>query len=183
MITNHVPEKSELFGKEIHAIHYFPSDRDNDEKIIVAGNPIDINIFLLKTNEKEGTLMGMHTDTVTSLCMDGYFLFSGSDDTTIVMWNMTNFTQIGVLKGHTSSIQDMMMLKNGYLVSCAYDHKIYFWDYFKGEIIDQLTRKKEEFRCITYLDRIGILLAGTNAKSILTFNISHILERRPEGNF
>jgi len=29
---------------------------------------------------------------------------------------------------------------------------------------------------------LGILLAGTNGKSILTFNISHILESRPEAN-
>ena len=124
----------------------------------------------------------MHTDSITTLCMDGYFLFSGSDDMTIVMWNMTNYTQIGILKGHQSSIQDMMMLKNGFLVSCAYDHKIYFWDYFKGEVIETLTRKREEFWCISYLDRLGILLAGTNGKSILTFNISHILESRPEAN-
>jgi len=27
------------------------------------------------------------------------------------------------------------MLKNGFLVSCAYDHKILFWDYFKGEAV------------------------------------------------
>jgi len=178
-----VQDKSDLFGNEIHAIYYFAADRDNEEKIIVGGNPIDINIFSIKTSEKEGTLGGMHTDSVTTLCMDGYFLFSGSDDMTIVMWNMTNYTQIGVLKGHTSSIQDLMMLKNGFLASCAYDHKIHFWDYFKGEIIESLTRKKEEFRCITYLDRVGVLLAGTNGKSILTFNISHILDRRPEANF
>lgn len=76
-----------------------------------------------------------------------------------------------------------MMLKNGFLVSCAYDHKIFFWDYFKGEAVLQLGRKKEEFRCMTYLDRVGILLAGTNSKSITTFNISHILELWPEANF
>lgn len=75
-----------------------------------------------------------------------------------------------------------MMLKNGFLVSCAYDHKIHFWDYFKGEVIETLTRKKEEFWCISYLDWIGILLAGTNGKSILTFNIQHILENWPEAN-
>jgi len=81
----------------------------------------------------------MHTDSVTCLVMDGYFLFSGSDDQTIVMWNLTNFTQIGVLKGHTHSIQNLMMLRNGFLVSCSYDHKIHFWDYYKSEIVHTLT--------------------------------------------
>lgn len=109
---------------------YFQSDFENEEKIIVGGNAIDINIFLLKTGEKEATLTGMHTDSVTCFEIDGYFLFSGSDDMTIVMWNLNNNTQIGILKGHTHSIQSMMMLHNGYLVSCSYDHKIHFWDYY-----------------------------------------------------
>jgi WD40 repeat protein len=72
-----------------------------------------------------------------------------------------------------------MMLKNGFLVSCSYDRKIFFWDYFRGEIVHTLTRKKEEFKCMAYLEKQETLLVGTNGKSILTFDISKMLKDRP----
>ena len=123
----------------------------------------------------------MHTDSVTSFALDGYFLFSGSCDHTIVMWNLENYTHVGVLQGHKAPIQDLMMLKNGFLVSCAFDTKIIIWDY-TGRIIETLTWKRQEFRCIAYIEKIGKLFAGTNDKDILIFDISHVLELKPRAN-
>jgi WD40 repeat protein len=75
------------------------------------------------------------------------------------------------------------MSKNGYLISCAYDNKIHFWDYFQATIIQTMTRRKEEFKCIAYVEKNSILYAGTNGKSILTFDISFIMSQKPQANF
>lgn len=76
-----------------------------------------------------------------------------------------------------------MMLKNGFLVSCSYDHKIHFWDYYWAEITHTLTWRWEEFKCMAYIEKNSILYAGTNGKSILTFDISRLTSRKPEANF
>jgi len=94
----------------------------------------------------------MHTDSVTCMAIDGYFLFSGSDDNNIVIWNLQNYTHIGILKGHQFSIQDLTMLKAGFLASCAYDRKVLVWDYYSGEIVETFTRKKTEFRCLAPIE-------------------------------
>ena len=125
----------------------------------------------MKTQEQIATLKGMHSDSVTCMAMDGYFLFTGSDDRTIVMWNLQNFTHIGVLNEHKTSVQDLMMLKAGFLCSCSYDRKVLVWDYYKGEVVKTYTRKKTEFRCIAAVESKGKLLAGTNEKQIITFDI------------
>ena len=99
---------------------------------MVGGNFIDVAVWSMKDLECKNTLSDMHNDTVTCMTIDGYFLFTGSDDRSIVMWNLNNYTQVGVLNGHKRAIQDLLMLKNGYLVSCAFDYKVHVWDYNLG---------------------------------------------------
>lgn len=120
----------------------------------------------------------MHSDSVTCMTMEENFLFSGSDDTTIVMWNLITYQHVGVLKGHKSSIQDLLLFDNGLLFSCAYDKKIHVWRYHTEEIIETFERN-EEFRCLDCIKSYNLLLAGTNDKDILTFDVKHLLEAQP----
>lgn len=112
MIYNYVPNKSDILGNEIHCIFF----NEKQGHIFVGGNPIDINIWNLD-GEKIATLEGMHSDSITCMAMEENFLFSGSDDTTIVMWNLITYQHVGVLKGHKASIQDMLLFDNGLLFS------------------------------------------------------------------
>ena len=105
MIHNYVPNKSEILGNEVHCVFF---DEKNGN-IFVGGNPIDINIWSIKSGDKIATLEGMHTDSVTCMTMEENFLFSGSDDQTIVMWNLITFQHVGVLRGHKASIQDLLL--------------------------------------------------------------------------
>lgn len=66
------------------------------------------------------------------------------------------------------------MLETGLLVSCAYDKRILAWQYETRTVVEEFKRN-EEFRCLDYISSTKILLAGTNDKSILTFNIEHLL--------
>lgn len=174
IIYNYVPNKSDILGNEIHCLYF----DDKSGSIIIGGNPVDINIWSMQSGEKIAALEGMHSDSVTCMAMDENFLFSGSDDQTIVMWNLITYQHVGVLKGHKDSIQDMIIFDNGLLLSCSYDRKINVWRYHTEEVIEQFERK-EEFRCLDCIKSYKMLLAGSNDKDILTFDIKHLLDAEP----
>ena len=109
------------------------------------------------------------------MAIDQNFLFTGSDDTTIGIWELRNNYNVGFLSGHKESIQDVIVMKEaGFLLSCAYDKTIIVWKYEeKREIMRYL--RQEELRCMDYLSSMKMLFVGTNQKSILTVNIDEIL--------
>ena len=113
VVYNYVPNKSDILGNEIHCIFF----DERQGHIFIGGNPIDINIWSIQTGDKIASLEGMHSDSVTCMAMEENFLFSGSDDTTIVMWNLITYQHVGVLKGHKTSIQDLLLFDNGLLFS------------------------------------------------------------------
>lgn len=55
-------------------------------------------------------------------------LASGSDDTTVKIWNTTNGYLIETLYGHQEPVFGLDQLKNGYLCSGSYDLSIKVWD-------------------------------------------------------
>lgn len=88
------------------------------------------------------TMIG-HTDSVTCIAEDGKMLLTGSDDMRIGVWNTVNWyyednvskgkTQkkyveaVGFMVGHTASIEDLCILPNGLLLSCACDKFVKCW--------------------------------------------------------
>lgn len=73
---------------------------EDKEEVLVGGNAVTINIWSIKTGEKEGQLKGEHKDSVTCMTIEHKILFSGSDDMTIVFWDLFNRIPAGVLRGH-----------------------------------------------------------------------------------
>lgn len=64
------------------------------------------------------------------MTISGNLLFTGSDDTTIRLWNLqTMYTPTEPIGKHEEGIQDLTCLtKNGLLISCAFDGKIICWN-------------------------------------------------------
>ena len=48
--------------------------------------------------------MGGHEDSVTCMVIDGYYLITGSDDCTIRLFELRNFTPTQVLGNHKGPI-------------------------------------------------------------------------------
>ena len=70
-------------------------------------------------------------------------------------------------------IQDLLLLDNGMLLSCAYDGKIKCWKYQNNELHDEIVKQGQELRCMGAVTENGTLLVGTNALpgTILTTSI------------
>jgi len=69
---------------------------------------------------------------------------------------------IGFMRGHEASIEDLCMLNNGILLSCAYDKLVIAWRYHKEEEVCRYVKDKE-LRCMDYIENQGKLFVGTNA--------------------
>lgn len=98
--------------------------------MISAGNAGLIYIHEMFSLEPQAVLKG-HTDAINCLTMDQNYLFSGSDDLTIRIWEATNcYYLFKIDKAHDLGIKDLIIIEEtGHLISCAFDGKIHIWDY------------------------------------------------------
>mgnify|MGYP001950649230 CR=1 FL=1 len=92
------------------------------------------------------------------MAMERNILFTGSDDCTIKLWEVINYSLLFTIKQHEEPIRDMLIIEEtGHLVTCSDDGKIYIWNYPKRTIVEveiliseflksrKLKRKKDSF--------------------------------------
>ena len=114
-------------------------------------------------------------------------IFTGSDDMSVGIWNTqswyynnTSLTKkrpieaVGFMKGHEASIEDLCILPNGILLSCAFDKRVIAWQY-QQETEIQRYEKQEQLRCMDYIEQQSKLFVGTNNCNILTIDIAPLL--------
>jgi len=172
--SRHVDPHGEL-GHEVLCLEYNPKN----STIITGGNTNEINIWkMMENGELVATLRG-HEDAVTCMVLDQNYLFSGSDDKTIRVWNTFLHYELYVLpQYHEEPIRAIMMLPDsGFLVSCAGDNKILIWSYQEQEVVQTIERKNL-YRCLGYVSAFDMLLVGTEECSIMTFNLSNLADER-----
>lgn len=123
---------------------------------------------------------------------NGYFA-SGSQDNSIIIWNLDNGAIIKTLKGHTKPILDLITLDNGYLVSSS-DEVVKIWNPIEGSQIHELLTSQTRYICeymtplpkahficsIGYNYRLSLIDAkeGTVIKTVV---VSTEPGERPEG--
>lgn len=74
------------------------------------------------------------------MAMEQKLLFTGSDDMSIIIWNMEkgNRYMVGKLTGHTDSVLDLLVLQEtGVLISCSSDKSVIAWKYEQDAIIEK----------------------------------------------
>jgi WD40 repeat protein len=82
-----------------------------------------------------------HTNVVTCLAFspDGKLLASGSNDTTIIVWDVPAFRPRAVLRGHTLAVRTIAFNPDGTrLASGGADGSLFIWDVAQGVPVDSL---------------------------------------------
>ena len=91
-----------------------------------------VRIWKFGSKEKEKVLAG-HVATINcvSLSRDSTIVVSGSDDSTIRVWNMQNKKETDVLKYKFKIISTAIEPRNKYIVSGSVDIKFQVWRFLK----------------------------------------------------
>jgi WD40 repeat protein len=83
-------------------------------------------------NATQAEIPPAHNDYILSLAFsaDGKYLASGSQDTTILLWEVSTYEQVGAaFTGHSGSVVGLAFTPNGsMLVSSGADRRLIFWD-------------------------------------------------------
>jgi len=129
-----------------------------------------------------------HAEAVTCMALQSNFLFSGSEDTSICIWDslpakakkgpFNSGTLVRRLEGHDGAVLGLSLLQDtGHLVSCGADSSVRIWDYSAGVQLNKLTHA-DEMRCMAVRQDTGEVLVGTMQDRILKFPRSQLL---PDG--
>lgn len=175
-----------VLDAEILCVAYHGTADDPQKRcFFTAGNDTVIRAWNIMSQGLQCELKG-HKDSITCLSLDANFLFSGSDDKSIRMWNVTNINDAYEVtcfeNAHSRPIRDLKILDNlGYLVSCAFDGLLKIWNYEydtetgeMGKVVQQFEHP-DEFRCIGYQSTTYHLLGGTEQGGVLSFPIHRSL--------
>jgi WD40 repeat protein len=138
----------------------------NERKIIVVNN--EIKGVCLKTYNG-------HTKAVrcVKIIENSNKLISGSDDSTIKIWNLDTSKCERTLKGHLDCVGSLLLTKNSKLISGSFDASIKVWDLKTFKCLNTL---KEEFKviCLSIISNnqfVSALVDGTiNIWDLNSFN-------------
>jgi|GEM_PF-6312718 len=112
---------------------------------------------LLKyTNTNPPTILRGHTNSIRCLTTFNDFLITGSNDTTIRIWNLTTGDQLRCLMGHENVIFTLITIGN-LLASGSLDTTVRIWNPDTGESLHCLT---DHTQGVSHLVTIDNLLAS-----------------------
>ena len=162
---------------------------DNTKNVIVSGG----NDTIVRVWSEAYELMGVHeghSEAVTCLALDANFLFSGSEDCSVKVWDTVparsetgatfrgGSTLVKTLVGHKRTVTSVQIEPtSGYLLSCGMDGTLNIWDYSQGTVLKSF-RHREELRCMVMRGDKSEVMVGTMQENILRFplEISQIMK-------
>ena len=146
-------------------------------KLIYVGNGSQISVFSADSCSLLYDI-NLHELPVTCLFLgkDEKFIISGSEDKSVVIWDLEKKKIEKLLEGHLKAIQCLSMSKNGkYMISAGEDKKVFAWNMSK-----YTTECEVNFKCkIFALASIPkhFMVIGLEDGKITVWNI---LERKEE---
>ncbi|ELS00388.1 WD40 repeat-containing protein [Xenococcus sp. PCC 7305] len=110
------------------------SDTPQNTENLALSSIADLKTKPAKTKyESVYTSPAGHFGDVKTVAMQGDIIVTGSEDTTIKIWDRSSRTLKTTLIGHTAPISGVVITKNNTVISSSQDGTIRFWDLSTGE--------------------------------------------------
>ena len=111
-----------------------------DGKAIVGGVDNSVHIWNAQTGKHKMLLSEHKGLRCIAMSPDGMFIATGSEDTTIRLWDINTGQLTRTLKGHSHRIHSVIFTSNGQiLISGSEDNTIRLWNVTTGENIKTYT--------------------------------------------
>ena len=157
-----------------------PTQASNGTSLLgarVQGRAIEMaNAYAITVAQVNEQLKG-HTGGVNSVAFtpDGRILASGSDDTTIILWDVaTSHPKGASLKGHTGIVRSVAFTPDGRtLASGSWDNTIILWDVATGQPKGApLTRHTSVVTSVAFTPDGRTLASGSQDNTIILWEVA-----------
>ncbi|KNZ82248.1 hypothetical protein J132_04209, partial [Termitomyces sp. J132] len=106
-----------------------------------------------------------------SFSLDGKFIVSGSDDSSVRVWDASSGVQLQELNGHTDLVTSVAFSPNGKpIVSSSYDKSVRVWDAFSGAQLQELIGHTDEVTSVAFSPDGKSIVSGSNDNTVRVWN-------------
>lgn len=145
-------------------------------KVVTCGADKEIKIWSINSILEETLIEALkgHTNEVLSIAInqEGTRLFSGSNDKSILMWDLTNLKQIAELDGHHSAINTLALSKNGMnLISGSDDKTIRVWNLRDSKQLPFLDGHSQPISRLVLTPDNKTLISGGQDKLVIIWDL------------
>lgn len=118
---------------------------------------------IFKTREFKG-----HKDGILTLKYDHKYLFTGSYDTTIKMWDINTGEVIKTLESHSKGVKALVFDEQK-LITGSFDHTIKVWNYHTGQCISTYRGHTDSVLSVDFYKKY--IVSGSADKTIKIWNV------------
>ena len=137
------------------------------ENILVSAHE-DGTVGIFSTQSQGPKMLKGHTEGVQSLCItkDEQFVFSGSKDNSIRIWNVSQGMCIKKLVDHYSAILNLKLNQTESQLISTCNNMVFVWNTQKWTLDKQFEAHQGEIYCIWMLHKTNIIVTGSIDRTV-----------------
>ena len=143
---------------------------DNNHYIVTGGTDGKTYVWSLETGRLVYSFPP-HADYITALDINNIWIVSASYDKTISVLNLTTMKLPTRLRGHSSVVIQMKLLKNMRMLSIDKEGNLILWNLKSSKIIQRFTKTGDEATCFVISADEKFLFVGTKLGNVTLYEI------------